>query len=317
MTDVDVDEISKRWWKLSILRDLYLDEAISRSFEKYKVQFVSRGPEYLGPDGIGPTIEESLELATQTTHNLEVAPDFKARFHQSLCLHSIALATRSHAMHSRDIAQYNNAPPNFIGTILFSRAGDLWKKHCMVLNGHAVQLSRHVQFDCLEMFDFLYYFLLETLVPLDAVESWFNDNLYRFPYDEMGDGSTIDCWIASLRYFRLTLQPSDIADLVKHKTWRAESDFPIDKTNYMCERGLFDLYGYGAVDFYTAFGRRSMIDVLEKNKSRSWDELRIKSGSPFWPRFWQMLDLEAKGVDPAEAGTEDHHDCLTSSFNTR
>ena len=313
LTDVEVDEISKRWWKLGILRDLYLDEAISKDFEEYRVDLVG-GIGYLMADGSRPIIEESPELAIQGHPNLEHAPDFKARFHQSLCLHSIALATRSHALHSRDQIQMTNDPPNLIGERLYYTAGALWEKVYVVLNGRSIELGHHVRFDCLEIFDFLYYFLLGKVVPFSALESWTADAADRYPYS-MLDGDRPENWDSLLHYCRLTLQPSDIVDLVKHQTWRAESNFPADKTNYMCERGLFDVGGDGAADFFTGFERRSMIDeaphdlgflndFLDENNSRSWDELRVKLGSPFWSHFWQMIDLRASRADPAEATPE-------------
>ena len=313
LTDVEVDEISKRWWKLGILRDLYLDEAISKDFEEYRVELVG-DIGYLMADGSRPIIEESPELAIQGHPNLEHAPDFKARFHQSLCLHSIALATRSHALHSRDQIQMTNDPPNLIGERLYYTAGALWEKIYVVLNGRSVELGHHVRFDCLEIFDFLYYFLLGKIVPFSALESWTADAADRYPYS-MLDGDRPENWDSLLHYCRLTLQPSDIVDLVKHQTWRAESNFPADKTNYMCERGLFDVGGDGAADFFTGFERRSMVDeaphdlgilsdFLDENNSRSWDELRVKLGSPFWSHFWQMIDLRASRADPAEATPE-------------
>ena len=309
LTDVDVDEISIRWRKLGLLRDLYLDEAISRDFEKYKVQFVSRGREYLEPNGIRPIIEESPELAIESNPNLKYAPDLKARFHQSLCLHSIALVTRFHAMYSRDQIQMKNDPPNWIGERLWRTTCHLWGKFNIRLNGRPVQLRDHAQFDRLEIFDFLYYFLLEKVIPFSALESWTAEAADRFPYDDQeGD---LESWFSLLRHCRWTLQPSDIVDLVKRKTWRVGSDFPADKTRYMCERGLFDIGVDGAADFHTGFTRGFIIDeaphslvsggdFLHGHESCLWDELRIKLGSPFRPGFRQMLDLEASRVDSAD-----------------
>ena len=314
LTDVQVDEISKRWWKLGILRDLYLNEAISRDFEEYRIEMVD-DTEYQRVDGSRPMIEESLELAIQGYPTLEHGLDFKARFYQSLCLHSIALATLSHAAYSRDQIQITNDPPNLIGERLFYTAGELWQKIRVVLNGRAVELSHDVRFDCLEIFDFLYFFLLEKVVPVSALESWFAGAADLYPYAALED-TPLENWDGLLRYYRLTLQPSDIVDLVKHKTWRAESNFPADKTNYMCERGLFDYGVDDAADFFSSWRRGSMIDeapcglgslsdFLDENNSRSWDELRVKLGSPFWSRFWQMVDLRASRADPAEAPPED------------
>ena len=305
LTDVDVDEISIRWRKLGILRDLYLDEAISRDFERYKVQSVSQGPGYLKPNGIRPIIEESPELTIESNPNHKYGPEFKARFHQSLCLHSIALVTRFHAMYSRDQIQMRKDPPNGMGERLYRAAGDLWDKLDIRLNGRTVQLRDHAQFDCLEIFDFLYNFLLEKVVPFSALESWTTEAADRYPYADVelfpGD---LESWFSLLRYCCWTLQPSDIVDLVKHKTWRVGSKFPADKTRYMCERGLFDYGGEGAADFYTGFTRYGIIqeaphslsaggDLLDEHKSCLWDEIRIKLGSPFRPGFRQMLDIEA------------------------
>ena len=311
LTDVDVDEISKRWWKLGILRDLYLDEAISRDFDKYKVQFVSQGSGYLRLDGNRPMIEENPELAIESNPNPnhKYAPDFKARFYQSLCLHSIARVTRSHAMYSRDQVQNNVNSPNSIGTRLFRAVGDLWVKHHIELNGHAVQLSHHAQFDRLEIYDFVFYFLLEKVIPFSALESWTTEAGDRYPYDETEGG--LDSWVTLLYHCRLTFLPSDIVDLVKHKTWRTDSNFPADKTNYMCERGLFDLGGDAFVDFHTHFSRHSIIhgtshslcsgsDILDEDKFCLWDVLRVRLGSPFRPGFSKRLDLEVSSVDPVE-----------------
>ena len=306
LTDVDIDEISIGWQKLGILRDLYLDEAISRDFEKYKVQFVSQGPRYLKPNGLRPIIEESPELAIESNANHKYAPDFKVRFHRSLCLHSIALSTRSHAKYSRDQAQMKGDPPNRIGDRLLDTAVDSWVKRNIVLNAHPVQLGACTQIDCLEIYDFLYYFLLEKVIPLSALESWTAEAADRYPYDDYYDNpeGSLQSWFSLLGYCRWALQPLDIVDLVKHKTWRAESNFPADKTEYMCERGLFDLGGHGAADFFTCFTRHVMINaapyglssggtIADELKSCLWDELRIKLGSPFRPGFQQMLDIES------------------------
>ena len=154
LTDVEVDGIAKRWQKLGILRDLYLDEAIARDFEKYKVQFVSQGPGCLKPKGIRPIIEESPELAIESQAIHKYDPDVKARFHQSLCLHWIAVVTRFHAMYSHDQIQMKEDPPNLTGEKLYLTAGDLWVKSNIILNGRPVKLRDHAQFDCLEVFRF-------------------------------------------------------------------------------------------------------------------------------------------------------------------
>lgn len=305
LTDVEIDEISIRWRKLGILRELYLDEAISRDFEEYKVQFVSQWPGFLKPNGIRPIIEESPELAIESNTNHEYGPDFKARFHQALCLHSIALAARSHAVYSRDQPYAETKPPNLIGDRLSCIISDLWFKHVIVLNGRPVQLRDYAQFDCIEVFDFLYYFLLEKVVPFSALESWTTEAADRFPYDDVEAG--LESWFSLLYYCRFALQPSDIVDLVKHKTWRVESNFPAEKTRYMCERGLFVLSG-GDADYHTTFTRYWAIreirhclcsggDFGDYHTSCLWDELRIKYGSPFRPGFREKLDLEVSSVE--------------------
>ena len=302
LTDADADEISLRWRKLGILRDLYLDEAISRDFERYKVQFVSQGPELLKPKGIRPIMEESPELVIKSHADHKYTPDFKARFHQSLCLHSIALVTRLHAVYSRDQTQEKNDPPNRIGKLLCRTAVKLWDKLDIKLNGRLVKLRDHAQFDCIEIYDFLYYFLLEKVVPFSALESWTVEAEDRHLEPQFGDG--LEGWRLLLDYCRWALQPSDIVDLVKHKTWRAGSNFPADKFGYLCERGHYDLGGEGAADFHSFFIRYSMIceaphslcsggNLRNEHQPCLWDEPRIKLGSPFKPGFRQMLDLEA------------------------
>ena len=293
MTEADVDEISKRWRKLGIVRDLYLDEAISRDFEKYRLLCLPQYPASLEPRGIRPILEESPELAIPSNPNHKYAPDFKARFHQSLCLYSIALATLSHAIYSRDWPETGNGSPNLISERLSRILSDLWDKHQIVLNGRPVQLGYHAQFDCVEISDFLYYFLLDKVIPFGALESWtigvyFEENL--------------DYWYSLLHQCRFMLQPLDIVDLVKEKTWRADSNFPANKTMYLCERGYFDRWlGPGDVHYPIirefCCSLRTLGDKINHHESCPWEELRINFGSPFSPGFRQMLDLEASRVE--------------------
>ena len=254
LTDLDVDEISQRWRKLGLLRNLYLDEAISRDFEKYRVH-CSQWPKYLQPNGIRPIIEESPELVIQSGPIQKYAPDFKARFHQSLCLHSIARAIQYHAFYSCVQPDTGNNRPNLIDERLYNLCDDLWEVYQIVLNGRPIEPMYHAQFDCVEISEFLYYFLLEKVVPFSALESWTIEAADRFSYDSIADH--LESWFSLLYHCRLTLQPLDIVDLVKHKTWRPNSNFPADKPRYRYERGQFQLqeHGNARYDIFVSFAR--------------------------------------------------------------
>ena len=309
LTDVEVEGISIRWQKLGILRDLYLDEAISKDFEKYKLQFVSKGARY-------PIDEKSPELVAERNPNHNYAPDFKARFHRSLCLHSIALAARSHAVYW---SGHEEDDPS-IEERLFNLVDDLWAKGDIVLNGRFVQIKDYAQCDGIEIFDFVYYFLLEKVVPFSALESRTTQDADRFIYNGL------ESWSSLLARLRLALQPLDIVDLVKHKTWRAESNIPADIMRKLYEREHFDFVQEPwGVDCHTRYWA---IDAIHQRlcsgsyecpgceadgKPCLWDELRIKLGSPFSPGFRKKLDLEVSRVELADVGSGDLNGCAWDS----
>ena len=302
LTDVDVDEILKRWRKLGMIRDLYLDEAISRDFEKYITLCLPQWPQYLEPSGVRPIIEESPELEIQSNSILKYAPDFKARFHQSLCLHSIARASLAHAIYSRDQPDTENDSPNLISKRLSRKVIDLWRKHQLVTDGPPVQLWDDAQFDCVEICNFLYDFLLDKVVPYSALESWTGEAAGFSSND--GSADNLDFWYSLLYQCHFMLQPLDILDLVKHKTWRADSTFPADKTRYMYDRLYFDICVQGSPNYPPWRGVGSSLQTWDANinqyKSGSWEELRTKFGSPFKSGFRQMLDLEASRVESGD-----------------
>ena len=304
MTDVEVEGISIRWQKLGILRDLYLDEAISRDFEKYKLQFVSKGARY-------SIDEKSPELVAERNPNHNYAPDFKARFYRSLCLHSIALAARSHAGYWSGYAEDDPS----IEERLFNLVNDLWAKRDIVLNGRLVRIKDYAQCDGIEIFDFLYYFLLEKVVPFSAWESRTTQDADRFTYN--GDES----WSSLLARLRIALQPLDIVDLVKHKTWRAGSNISADIMSKLYERKHFYVQEPWGVDCHTRYWA---IDAIHQRlcsgsyedadgKPCLWDELRIKLGSPFRPGFRKKLDLDISRVAIADVRSGDLNGCAWDS----
>ena len=234
------------------------------------------------------TSSSRFRCSQQYTHG------FKARFYQSLCLHSIAIATRQLAKVAPDISGEGTGDPYYETFIANIYA--LWSKQSVVLEGMRILLSLDVKLYCLEVFDFLYMFLLRKIITFEMLEAWVEEDVDAYPYDRDGFGDDpcrIGEWYNLLENCRWVLMPDDIFDLIKHQAWRADATFPQSKSMYMRVRGMFDMGNHGNQDFHSFHNRAQMLEAICKDRPADyvqseepswWDPVRAVYGSPFLPR---------------------------------
>ena len=288
----DVDAIALRWRQMGYLRDLYLDDVLSKEFDLFRARFVVDLPEADRKVIVQPGLVASSTSSSRLQCSRQYTHGFKAGFYQSLCLHSMAIATRQLAKIAPDISEELTRHPfeSFILNIY-----DLWIKQSVVLGGINVLLDWDVKLYCLEVFDFLYMFLLRKIFPFEMLDAWKREDADVYPYDRDGftaDPSRTDEWYSLLEQSRWVLKPHDIFELIKHQAWRADAAFPQSKSMYMRVRGMFDLTHEGDLDFHSFHNRSQMVeeictqwaaDPAEPEEPCCWDHMRVEHGSPFLP----------------------------------
>ena len=297
LTDEMINEISLRWREFRHLRELYLDEQISKEFQSYRANFASEDLSWEERAAIvEPGIIKSSEPTTALEQSRRFDPEFKARFHKCLCLQSIAIVGRALATASSDQRLYPIDNP--VAKDIAKIVSDIWCKEAVIVDGAAKALSLNVKIDCLEVFDFLYMFLIRKIMPLEQLDPWTEKDVDSGPYSydmeesfmREGPADSIDRWYSLMDYSRWRLQPEDLVDLIRGQAWKTSLSYPQDKSLYMRVRGMFDDGSHGDMDWYSCFERSSMVGVLRSDhKFRMfdsenpcwWDQIRIKIGSPF------------------------------------
>ena len=83
-----------------------------------------------------------------------------------------------------------------------------------------LRLNHETKVDCLELFDFLYLFLLMKVLPHERLESWIGEDDDEDPYRwRAGNQATRDRfavrWDCFLSNCRWVLQPHDLAELIE------------------------------------------------------------------------------------------------------
>ena len=292
MSSEDVDAIALRWRQMGFLRDLYLDDLLSKEFDLFRTRFATKLPRADRMMIVQPGLMTSSTSSSRFKCSRQYTHGFKAQFYQSLCLHSMAIATLQLAKVAPDFSGEATREPyeTFIGNVY-----DLWSKQSVVLRSMKILLGWDVKLHCLEVFDFLYMFLLRKIVPSEMLDAWIEEDADQYPYDRYGfrdDPSRIDEWHNLLENCRWVLTPHDIFYLIKHQAWRTDATFPQSKSMYMRERGMFDLGNYGDQDFHTFHNRAQMLEAIcrerpadsaQPEKPSWWDPVRAVYGSPFLP----------------------------------
>lgn len=304
LTDAEVERTAARWRQFGFLRDLYRDQSMRGEFESYRAQFASNLNVEARAVIVEPGVTEPGSFCLQLAPNSLAYSEFKARFYKTLCLHSIATSSLIFAKATIDQLRNDSHPPNLVGNIIANTTFGAWAKEMIVVGGEQIQPSQNDRLWSLEVFDFLYLFLLKKVIPLTKLDSWIHEQLEQWPYerwwyranpDERTLEDTVDSWNLFIADCRWVLQPSDLVELIRNKSWSTRSEYPRDKTQYMRLRGMFDMGSEGDMDFYSAFTRSSIVDSLDPSTASIppwenelptwWDQVRANSGSPFAPGF--------------------------------
>lgn len=300
-----IQDIEIRWKQFSFLRGLYVDNLISDEFEISRAYFDS---EVLwdARESVKKITDASIQRShfnhSQFEQNRHFGPEFKARFHRSLCLHSMAILGLRFGKASRDQPLDHGVRPTNesqkVAADVKDSIGDLWRKKSVIAGGKTTVLNGDTKIECLEVSDFLYPFLLKKIVPYERLASWTRGNAGDYPYrwiiEDMGgeDPFTIEERYDFLSYCCGVLEPHDLAELIDNRAWVGDDTYPPDKGMYMQIRGMFDGEGPGDAGWDISFSRTGMMRELqydamfEKAGAREifqWDELRLRLGSPFLP----------------------------------
>jgi hypothetical protein len=279
-----IGNVASRWRQLRLLRQLYLDDVVDKEFQHFRRQFTRK----LSAEARTAIVKPGLMKSSQPKKYHHFGLDFKARFHKSICLHSMAIASRNIAK----VGTLELYPRSFFSQLILDVC-DIWSKNSVVAGGEKRPISLDARLDCLEVFDFLYGFLLRKVVPLDRLEDWIGKYGEHRPH-RVSEAKDIEKWYYLLTDCHSALQPLDLVDLIKHQAWAADDFYPQDKIDYMRVRSVFDggIYNHNGALF---LGRSNMVNALlpdgaPKNHAAPeeccwWDLVRLDLGSPFQPDF--------------------------------
>ena len=312
----DVEAITLRWQQMGYLRDLYLDDLLSKEFDVFRTRFAAKFPRTDRMEIVESGLVTSSTSSSRFKCGRQCTHGFQTQFYQSLCLHSMAIATLHLAKVAPNISgeETRNRYETFIANIY-----DLWCKQSVVLGGMKILLGWDVKLYCLEVFDFLYMFLLRKIVPFEMLGAWVKEDKDRYPYDGWNsedDSPCLDEWYSLLDNCGWVLTPHDIFDLIKNQAWRADATFPHNKSMYMGVRGMFHK---GNLNFDSMEIRAQMVKAIYKERSADsglpeepswWDPAWVVYGSPFLPGALlkyraEKVDQEKEGKVPTENGVQE------------
>ena len=318
MSSEDVDAITLRWRQMGYLRDLYLDDLLSKEFDLFCTRFAAKLPRTDRMEIVESGLITSSTSSSRSKCIRQYTHGFKAQFYQSLCLHSMAIVTLQLAKVAPHISEEEtrNRYETFITNIF-----DLWSKQSVVLGGMKIFLGWDVRLYCLEVFDFLYMFLLRKIVPFEMLNAWVKEDKDRYPYDGWRFDDELPCldeWYEFLDNCRSVLTPRDILDLIKNQAWRADATFPHSKSKYMEVRGMFDPAQNGNLNFNLIDNRARMLEAICRERSADsgllgepswWDPVRVVYGAPFLPGGpleyrAEILEEEKAEEVPTESGVQ-------------
>ena len=352
LNETSIDEIVRyicqHWQKTKILRELYLDPNIVDEFDSFRSNFetfkecegkadlVKPGFSLPGSrrSGLSKLCLRILGLGKyvfRRQHNdrnrcerqCHFGPNFSARFHKALCLHSIAVVSRLIAIF--DLRELEPLPIH-----------EIWIKESVYIGGNLVRPATQEKLDCLEVYDFIYLFLLRKAVPPEYAYSWhlhgtdwFDLVIHERVLTLIRAGMS---WFHATAQIRRCLQPFDVADLISQQVCESKKEDARDWHRYLSCRGMSAFGGVDRVTWFNQFGRASMVRALIAHGGRDpvwydkqdyswWDRFRVRAGSPFDPRFdlrslriyndfpWncpQPIPRHKKGASAMLADSEQH-----------
>lgn len=222
--------------------------------------------------------------------------DYKEAFHHALCLLSIAVAKHQFGR----TAQWPSIEQQGVAYI---EAVEAWA------DGTGSDFDQMLE--CIEVYDFLYYYINPTVIPVRDGWVW---------------NEAADIRVVNADRFHLACQhliyPSDIADLVKNEAWRGDAPYPVNKQAWMLERGLEDGFRRGIqFNWWEPFQRTAKVKILGampvgdsvangNGQLAYFDGYRQRSGSPFmkafpWPNRCRVGSVPA--VVPAYGRNDERH----------
>lgn len=338
LNDGIIDSVVLRWQQFGYLRDLYLDEEIWRQYEDFRHRFPRPLSKKQRAKLVKPGLPKpSHSMVPRKDRNLDL--DFKARFHRSVCLNSLALINRLVGQFSMDEVVYADNYNGDDGGLFDEISNDIcdaWSKQTVIIGGDTLTLDCEDRLDCLEIWDFLYMFLLQKVIPCDSVSAWTEKDQDEWPFEESFHSDKITAWYSFLDNARWAIQPHDLVHLIQNEAWDLERKYPADRSTYLKLRGVFDLGYSDCVDWYSMFERSSIVQGLlvdvpgaEENyqivssyKPCWWDEIRANFGSPFQPDFLskftpKLNDLEAYRAKALRNSLPSCRSTTTDSLVTR
>lgn len=246
---------------------------------------------------MGPADARGGIKTSNTKHDRVLDSLFKGTIHRSFVLHSMAIECIRFARRAIDLPVDHEKPET--DADLDSRKfenviRDLWDKQGIECwggsNGQSVEFLLKTKMECLEIFDFLYAFLLPKILPFEILVPWIGYDAGEYPYAEdmlSPRHFRKEEWQAFLDLSRWVLQPHDLVELIEERAWTG--DYPADKSMYMQTRGMFErgesgndcrLFCDG--DSIVEDMRYSIGFVLKVTEDRRWwDKLRVDCGSIF------------------------------------
>lgn len=288
-TDVVINEICTRWQKIRFLRELYQDSAVFAEFEDFRCHFLTARTVRDTYSIVSPGFQHNVSTTQAFSGTSDSYGDyFWANLHKTLCLHSLAIATRKLAK-ATELDGLNVSKADIELTACYA-----WAKE--KLPGVYSVLSPELRIQALETWDFIYYFLLRKLVPPKILSDW----IMACPEDSLlqeCDGSPAfdhsERWSYFMNLFRWILHPKDVVAAIAAKAWEPESSFAPDKERFMAMRGAFDEEAVGDMDWYTFHKRQWCVNALGRGdceppgdeRSSWWDQHRMRNGSPFHLSF--------------------------------
>lgn len=271
------------------------------------------------------SINSSHFSHSQYLQNNRFGPEFKARFHRSLCLQSMAILGLRFGKVSHDQPPASWSAPTDESEQFASEVEEsieaLWRRRSVRAGGNTILLNRDTKIDCLEVFDFIYTFLLSKIVPPAKMTSWLGEDKWHHPcfyIDDFGTGYPLPVseWYLALKHFRWAFQPCDITDLIDQEAWHiADSDWRRTRL-YLRTRAFFDP-GDGLADWDTPFTRIRMLneirfteaaDMEKPGTHRWWGRLRTRLGSPFLPHAMPEYLAEIDKIRSTGGGEEEEED---------
>lgn len=299
--DPEIQRIVVRWKHFSFLRRLYADDNVFQEFVSFHEASTSGLTPEEGANIVSPGLSNDI---IHTSHVNEVksmqkdrfAGDFKARFHKILCLHSMAIL----AIHLAKISTAAPAPttsePTQAETDVAEKIDHLWIKESVLAGGKTTEFDLDTQLDGLEVFDFLYLFLLRKIVPYQRLADWIGNDAGEHPFEWNVDGVPnalgLAEWYSLMRLCCKVLLPDDLAVLIKNRTWATPYSYPANKSMYLRFRGTFEHGDQNELgfDWSVDFERFTMVralcttsqySIMEAEKPLWWDHLRSRLVSPF------------------------------------